>query len=207
MKRAGARILGFTLMEMLVTLVVLSLVMGILGTAMHQLGRVERQLGEERMQASAAALRVEWLRALMQGFMPGDSSAGERFTGTESELEGLSVAVPRYPRATLNWVRLALRYNESTGSTELWMREGRPQPLMLKPLPELLLLQWPGRRGRFRYQGPDEVWQDRWQPAGNTLALPRQVLLELDLPGVRQLLAHPQADVSGMPSRRYMEQL
>ena len=194
-------------MEMLVTLVVISMVMAILGTAMHQLGRIERQLGDERMQGAAVGLRVEWVRSLMAGFMPGDSSGSDRFTGTERELEGLSVAVPRYPSPTLSWVRLSLRYNESTGQTELWMREGRPQPLMLKPLPEHLLMSWPGQRGRFRYQAPDERWVDRWQPAGNGSTMPRLVLLELDVSGVRQVMAHPQADVTGMPSRRNMESM
>lgn len=198
---------GFTLMEMLVTLVVISMVMAILGTAMHQLGRVERQLGDERMQGAATALRVEWLRSLMAGFMPGDSSGSERFTGSEMELEGLSAAVPRFPSPTLAWVKLSLRYNESTSRMELWMREGRPQPLMLKPLPEHLLMSWPGRRGRFRYQGSDERWVDRWQPAGISQTLPSLVMVELELADVRQVLAHPQADVTGMPSRRNMEAL
>ena len=90
--RCGA---GFTLLEMLVTLTLVSLVAGIIWQAMGQLARIERLLGRSQYQSVAEAVRGEWLRAALNALTPGAANTAERFRGAEDDLQGLSAAVPR----------------------------------------------------------------------------------------------------------------
>ena len=68
---ARTRAAGLTLMEMLVTLVILAMVAGILGQALGQLARIERLLEAGQLRSAVVSLRAEWVRGALAALIPG----------------------------------------------------------------------------------------------------------------------------------------
>lgn len=203
---------GFTLLEMLVTLVIVSLVGALLSQALYQLGRVEQLMSGGQLRSMAESLRVEWVRDALTGLLPGEPSTAERFKGDATQLSGVSTAVPRFPVAGLGPLHLALRFDAEQGRTELVFSvppttraidAGAPQPLAV-------LLSWPGQAGRLRYQADDGSWHDSWPPSmgsQTTKALPALIAVETGLPEMAQLFAAPRAADLQQPNRRTMESM
>jgi prepilin-type N-terminal cleavage/methylation domain-containing protein len=203
--RAGR---GFTLLEMLVTLVIVSLVAGIVWQAMGQLARIERLLEQGQLRSMAQAVRGEWVRSALVSLLPGAPQSGERLRGTASELQGLSAELPRWPTPGLAMLHLRLQHDTAGDFTALQIVGDAPAGEST-PQTVTVLLSWPGREGRFRFLDEHGQWQDRWPPEdrADAPALPRAVLLETGLPELRLILAAPQASEVPLPSRGQVEAL
>jgi len=210
----GATSGGFTLLEMLVTLVLISLIGAILSQAMFQISRIEQVLSESQMRAGALALRAEWVREMMSDLLPGDPANGERFKGDEHSLQGVSGAVPRWPIAGLSPFRLLLSFNEKSGRTELLL-DARPlrDDLLGSPAAvPIALLSWPGNHGRLRYQDAHGEWRDGWLPSPargliGAVTLPAHLALETGDPELGTIYATPRTSGNAMPTRLEMEKI
>jgi prepilin-type N-terminal cleavage/methylation domain-containing protein len=206
---------GFTLLEMLVTLVVVGLVAGVLSQALFQLSRIERLMSGGQLQSMAEALRVEWVRTALAALQPGEAGGAERFAGAERELRGLSAAAPRFPGPTLAGLHLSLRFNPEAGVTELLLADSAKQGGAVGPGGDAgvaaVLLSWPGPQGRFRYQDAKGAWHASWPPpqtgAVPPPGLPSMIMLETGHETFAQVLAAPLSVDLGAPSRRTFEQL
>lgn len=201
---------GLTLLEMLVTLVIVSLVVTILSQAMSQLARIERLLEGGQLRSTVVALRAEWVRAALAGLMPSPTDA-ERLRGSERELRGLSSEVPQWPLSGPARLHLRLRTEERGVSTTLeLLPEGDAGKAPVQ------LMQWSGREGRFRYLDAQGQWGGQRPPLSSTtpgtvpaaaLALPRAVALETGADGPGYLLAVPLARPNAMPTRAMLESM
>lgn len=204
---------GFTLLEMLVTLVLVSLVGLITSQALLQVARIERMLAGGSLRDMVVALHAEWLRDALAGLLPGESGSAERFAGDARALQGMSTAVPQWPAPGLAPMRLSLEFNDRAGRTELHLHSDslRRDVLSAAPAASQLLLSWPGNSGRWRYLDGAGAWHERWPPvysgAVAPAALPAVVALESGDPTLGTLLAAPVAGDVQMPSRRAMERL
>jgi prepilin-type N-terminal cleavage/methylation domain-containing protein len=201
---------GFTLLEMLVTLVILSLVATILSQALGQLARIERQLEGTQLRSVAVSLRAEWVRAALAGLMPGTTPA-EQVAGSEREVQGMSSEVPRWPAPGLARLHLRLVTDDRAGVTrlELLPESGdRAAPVVL--------LQWAGQEGRFLYLDAKDRWSNRWPPLSTTTVdtgtaapalapMPRAVALDTGPAGPGFLVAVPLASPSPPPTRAALE--
>ena len=203
-KRRGMR--GFTLLEMLVTLLVVSLIAGVMGQALAQLARIEQLLAGAQLRSVASSLRAEWLRSAIESLLPGGRDSDERMSGSERELRGLSADVPQLPAPGLTPLHLRLVFQDGTGLSELQLRSPAEDPSSPS---WVVLLAWPGREGRFRYLDRKQQWQDQWPPAPGLAddALPLAIALETGLPEARVLMASPRASASPLPTRRQFESL
>lgn len=199
---------GFTLLEMLVTLVVVSLVAGLLGQALFQLSRIERLLEGGRLSSMADAVRANWVRSAIESLLPGEEGSSERLLGSERELEGLSADVPMLPAPGLAKLHLRLEFNAAAGATQLQLLESFASQGKDASEP-VVLLSWPGREGRFRYLDDTGVWQDNWPLPFKSSAsgLPRAILLETGLPTLPALVAVTRASPVPALSRRQVESL
>jgi prepilin-type N-terminal cleavage/methylation domain-containing protein len=204
---------GFTLLEMLVTLVLVSLVGLIISQALLQVARIERLLAGGSLRAMVVALHGEWVRDALAGLLPGEKGSAERFAGDARALQGLSTAVPQWPAPGLAPMRLSLEFNERAGRTELLLHsDGLRRDVLsaAQPAPQLLL-SWPGNSGRWRYLDAVGAWHERWPPqlsgAVAPAALPAGVALESGDPALGTLLAAPVAGDAQPPTRRAMERL
>lgn len=193
---------------MLVTLVIVSFVAAILSQAMGQLVRIERLLESGQLRSTATALRAEWVRAALNGLMPG-TTPGERLNGSERELQGWSSEVPLWPAPGVARLHLRMTTDERSDQTQLEL-----VPESVDRSAPVVLLRWPGRDGRFMYLDAQNRWGDRWPPlttgqiaGGPTVAvtMPRAVALDAGAGGPGFLLAVPLANPLPQPSRAALE--
>lgn len=206
----GSRARGLTLLEMLVTLVIVSFVVAILSQALSQLARIERLLESGQLRSTVVALRAEWVRGALAGLLPGTTQS-EWLLGSDRELTGMSADVPLWPAPGLARLHLRLRSDDRLGTTAL---ELLPEPgAGGEPV---VLLQWPGRDGRFLYLDAQDRWVDRWPALSTTTTtvapngvpvLPRALALDTGPDGPGFLLAVPLAMPTGAPTRTALESM
>jgi prepilin-type N-terminal cleavage/methylation domain-containing protein len=198
---------GLTLLEMMVTLVIVALVVSLLWQALAQLGRIERLLGAGQLQSLSNSVRAEWVRNALEGLLPGEAHTPQAFGGSEHELKGMTARAPSV--SDLGAVDFVLRIDtdERAGETRLlWSLA--PSGLSLRTeAPPVALLSWPGRTGRFRYLDAKGEWHDTWPPALGlqTGGLPEAVALETGLDEVPLLVASTRVSPLPLPSRRALE--
>lgn len=201
---AGER--GLTLLEMLVTLVIVALVATILGQALAQLARVERLLESGQLRSATDSLRAEWVRDALAGLLPGGNER-ELVRGSEREIEGLSSAVPQIPAPGVARLHLRLVTDVGLNQTRLEMlREGKQAG------DAVVLLRWPGPGGRFRYLDAQARWHDQWPlPAASAPGLqaeptlPKAIALETGSENLGSLLAQPVVSSVPLPDRHRLE--
>lgn len=169
---------GFTLVEMLVTLVVVSLVTTLLWQALAQVAKLELRLAEARLLDDRAALPRAWVQQALQGITTGPQGDPAVFEGDTTTLQG-TTTTPPWPRAG-GLQRMTLTLQPEDGATPartlLLASDGTAPPLPL--------WQWDGP-GRFEYLDRSGRWHARWpalageagmgtdanQPAGLPLAI------------------------------------
>jgi type II secretory pathway pseudopilin PulG len=185
-----------TLLEMLVSLVIMGFVAALLSQALWQLSRTERLLQSGQLRSLNESLRIEWLRAALEALQPLPVTHAQAVHGGERELAGLSLAAPQWPLAGTRPIRLRLVYAPDADTTALMLAvaDEPPQPLLV----------WPGRSGRFRYLDRQGRWHDEW-PA-RTLApaavrLPAAVAIQTGLERAPLIVAAPLASPEGQPTR------
>lgn len=152
---------GMTLLETLVTLVIVAMVAGLLSEGLFQIGRIEQRLGGAQLQAQVERLHIIWVQQVLEGLMPGAKGKPERFRGSARELAGLSSQVPSSQALGPQPMRLSLRFSPDAGMTELQLSFG----LDGQSPREVVLAEWPGDSGVLRYQDPTGTWLTQWPPA------------------------------------------
>ena len=193
---------GLTLLEMLVTLVIVAMVGTILMQALGQLARVEQLLESGQLRSVSASLRAEWTRGALEALLPGGQDS-ERLRGSERELQGLSSWVPMAPSAGLAMLRLRLVTSADSSTTRLELLPDETSA----GANAVVLLSWPGREGRLRYLDRQGLWLNHWPPQLGVpvAALPSAVALETGPEGFGVLLAAPRASQVPLPTRRQLD--
>ncbi len=196
------RATGFTLLEMLVTLVIVAMLAAVLGQGMQQVARVE-----ERLQASGAdsqlnMIRREWLRSLIEASLPEQLNAKPQFHGDATGFTFASSEALNVKGSIGGVLHLSLRRDtgRNTGAvilaTALSSDDQAATPA---------LLSWRGPLGSIKYLDMKGQWHEQW-PLPNDLLLPlppRAVLLELGPEaGGPLLVAIPNAEI---PRKRLLE--
>lgn len=203
----GASAGGFTLLEMLITLMIVSLVAGVVWQAMGQLLRVERLLDRGQMQSLAQTLRFEWVRGALAALLPGMPKTSDRFQGNSTELRGLSTEAPVLPTSGFGLLQLRIQYDPIANITALQiLSEARSVANMTETY--TTLLSWAGRQGKFSYLDEKGQWQDTWPPSGMRApapALPRAVSLETGVTEFPLLLATMLVSALPLPTRLEQE--
>lgn len=161
---------GFTLMEMLVTLVIFALVSGLLWQALATVARIEGNMAVWTRGDRDTALREEWLRELLRGLATGPRGDAARFRGGRDVLAGYS-NMPPWPGTTGPMlVELRLLGDEPSGGTTLVARDGKGGRT-------LALFAWE-TPAHFEYLDDAGVWHEVWAPADDSLTpLPAAVRL------------------------------
>ncbi len=156
---------GFTLMEMLVTMVLFAVVSSLLWQALAMLARIETRLNDEQTLGVSAALRQEWVALALQGLMTGAQTDPRHFSGTQTRLMGYT-SMPPWPDSLGPEVReLSVRADDNQNATLMASCPERSDS-------------WPllSGQGAFAYKDKDGTWHDQWPPAlGKHNALPLAV--------------------------------
>jgi general secretion pathway protein J len=147
---------GFTLIEALVTLVLLSMVAAILFGSLRQVIEARTRLKPHLDQSQQTALVAGWFRQTVQGLMADYDTGLHRFTATPTDFSGLTVSplvgLPGTPTA-FHW---SLRYDSTNDLTILEYDEPRAEAMQV--------VNWAGHDGSFSYYGQDQQWHGRWAP-------------------------------------------
>jgi prepilin-type N-terminal cleavage/methylation domain-containing protein len=153
---------GFTLIEVLVTLVLLGLVAATVFGSLRQVLEARIRLRPYLDQSQETALAAGWLRRTVHGLIADYPDAKDRFTATADRFSGLSASPLAGPPGTPTAFRWTLRYDAGQDTTVLEYSEGTMAPMRIAA--------WPGRQGAFAYYGSDQKWRSDWppEPSGET---------------------------------------
>ncbi len=171
---------GFTLMEMLVTMVLFAAVSTLVWQALGTLTRLESRLSDSRLFVSEQALRSEWVRQALRGLMNGPQGDPLQFSGDATSLRGYT-SMPPWP-GTSGPARLEL----------LLVAEERDEMSLVARrslrAPEWSLWFWQGEAS-FSYLDRKSVWHRQWPPLlGEHPTLPVAIRLR-GIPGGELLVA------------------
>jgi prepilin-type N-terminal cleavage/methylation domain-containing protein len=199
--RRAASVSGFTLLELLVTLVVLGFVTAILAQAMSQFFRIDRVLATTTLPAQAEAVRIDWVRQALDALQPPDAMGRYGLKASARHLEGTSGNPLADGPAGFGQIDLTLAFDADTGQTALLAAlPGRAAPIAL--------LKWDGDLGRFGYYDAKGKRSDSWPPPLDAHdALPAVIVLETGLDSAAAIVAAPLISNEENPSRLQIEQL
>lgn len=144
---------GFTLLEMLVTLVLFSLASSLLWQGMAWMVQVERSLSATQAFSTRGALQQEWVRQLLRGIVSGLYTGRESFTGHSEGFTCLTTTPPWPGLAGPLEVRVELARN----GEQVELRAHSPG---VEVLP---LWSWAGE-GTLDYLDETGVWHEAWPP-------------------------------------------
>lgn len=164
-----ARTAGFTLLETIVTLVIVSLMVTLLMQALSQVLNLRQRVLRLQDEARTAALQERWFRESLQGAIADLPDAFGQFQGDQEHFEFASVAL--LDAEGIGRVRWEIVGND--GSSALIHRGPAGDPMVV--------IEGPLASARFDYRGADGTWRPQWvvpareQADGDPEALPRLV--------------------------------
>lgn len=208
-----ARGRGFTLLEMLVVLVLMSFVTVLVSQMLTQVARIERLLNSAQLEGAITSVRVSWVKAAIESMLPMTRESGARFVGDSRQIAGMSSEPPVMPAAGLTKVGMSMVFEATRGVTEFRLLLGRgaePDGLGGNPpgVASPVLFSWPGNTGRFRFLDTKGLWHDSWpiEPSDADL-LPVAVMIETGLDEVPRVIASIAAAPQPLPSRQSLGDL
>jgi general secretion pathway protein J len=163
---------GFTLIEVLVVLVIVSLLMTILTQALWMgLDMLRRSRADMTAQA-VEAMRLQWYREAVAGLQPERTGGAHVFRGSERRFSGLTTGAPTENLGATLPVTFELEFDAAADKTRLKVGVGTSAQATT-------LLAWPGRVGEFVYLDETGLSHESWPPAGAAqLQLPRVIVLK-----------------------------
>ena len=204
---------GFTLVEMLVVLVLVSFVTLLLSQALTQVSRIERSLTGAQLDGVITAVRVAWLRASVEAMLPMPRESNDRFEGNERLVTGLSTDAAAMPIVGLAKVTLSLTFDPKRGATDLKLSTSMPEAITgmensnIQPK-AIALLSWQGNSGRFRYMDKQGTWHEKWPvDALASAPLPTAMSIETGLDEAPQIVVALRVSPLNLPSRKLLETL
>lgn len=171
---------GLTLLELMVTLMIVSMALALLGQLMHQMSQVERRLDEE-----AQSEEVHWaprmaLRNLLDAALPELVGRPETFVGDEHQLAFSSAEALPLPGAAQGRMRLRFEGGSPGGEQRLVLEPVGGQAEASRPA-GAVLLRWSGEPGHIAYMDDKGNWQTHWPSGPEAIRRPPR-LLRLVLP-------------------------
>lgn len=157
---------GFTLLEALVTLVIVALIVTALMQALTQALSMRTSLIRHQRETREGALQEMWFRESVAGAVADLPDAYGPMTGGATGFEMMTLA----PLAGAGLVRAGWRLEPVDGGEALHYRDAR--------LGDVVVLRGPLQRAGFTYLDPAGQWQLEWRPQdGDDDAIPRAVRL------------------------------
>jgi len=171
---------GFTLMETLVTLVVVAMVAGVLAEGLFQVRRLEQRLAGGSVQAQLHRLHAIWVGQALEGLQQGQRDGADRFVGHAREMTGLSTQLPTMVERGAQPFQLLLVYRDDVARMELrlvshGLEQAGAESIGQRPS-AVVLARWEGATGSFKYLDAQGQWHADW-PAAEVppTALPRAI--------------------------------
>ena len=165
---------GFTLVEVLITLVLLSMVAAIVFGSLGQVLDARARLRPYLDKSEETALVAGWFRQTVQALIADYDTGKNRFAASANAFSGLTASPLLGPAGTPTAFTWALNYDPALDVTLLEYRE--------KPSDSVEVARWSGKDAVFSYYGQDQEWRRVWPPSDlgtstTALQLPQLVRL------------------------------
>lgn len=171
-KQVNSRASGFTLLEMLVVLMLVSLITTLLFQGFSYVLVLRSQFVNQLDDLHRGALQEHWFRTTTAALMPGPEDSEAVFKGDDLGFSGLTIAA-LHENAGIP-ARIQWRLFSANNETELRYYPVREES------DYWLVMAWFGERGGFRYLSAEGTWYEQWPPAGigenSTEQLPQAIL-------------------------------
>ena len=152
----GHKQTGFTLVEVLITLVLLSMVAAIVFGSLGQVLNARARLRPYLDQSEQTALVAAWFRQTVQALITDYDTGKNGFAASANAFSGLTASPLLGPAGTPTAFAWALSYNAALDLTVLEYRE--------KPRDAIEIARWSGKDAVFSYYGQDQEWRRVWPP-------------------------------------------
>lgn len=194
---------GLTLIEMLVTLAIVSALVGLLSQAMGQLYRIERLLDSGQLAAQNRALRLEQVRIAVEAALPVARNASNAFAGDARGVSFLSSEVPSIAPTGPAAMSLELHFDEANQQTQLRARlqvAGRAASTWI-------VQSWSGRTGQMSYIDRNGKSHENWPAsATDTGTLPAALCIDSGAADAAVLVAQLGVSRQALPTRRELNE-
>ena len=147
---------GFTLVEVLITLVLLSMVAAIVFGSLGQMLNARARLRPYLDQSEETALVAGWFRQTVQALIADYDTGKNRFAASANAFSGLTASPLLGPAGTPTAFAWALRYDAALDLTFVEYRE--------QPHDTVEIARWSGKDAVFSYYGQDQEWRRVWPP-------------------------------------------
>jgi len=151
---------AFTLLEMLVVLVIVSLISLLLFDMLDYVLQLRVRFSAYTMQMQQGAMKAHWFRSSTQALIPAypDQKAA-LFSGNAKKFSGLTILSLEAEAGVP--MRFAWELREQNGWTVLAYRPQQESAQDEKIWP---IMQWVGGEGRFQYLDEAQQWHEQWPP-------------------------------------------
>lgn len=161
---------GFTLVEMLVVLVIVSMTSAVIFQAFDRVYRLQSRFGVELFDAQQGAMSIDWFRQTVQGLLSDYADGANKFSGSAHEFSGLSTNPLSEEYGSTTGIKWRISFDPGTGGTQLVYADAAG---------ESTIAEWQGGAARFIYVDDKLESHENWPPAlGMWPQLPKLIRLE-----------------------------
>jgi general secretion pathway protein J len=171
---------GFTLLEVLVVLVVVSLISVVLMQGLSLVLNLRNSFGGLILDMDREVVKRSLMRQPIAGLVPDYDDGLDIFQGRADELRGLTLQplLRRSGRPTP--FSMTLSYDTSNKTNSLVYREIEDEPVVLA--------EWTGEQARFQFMGLQPGWLNAWPPVDPNGFAVTQVITDAKPPQLPELV-------------------
>ena len=151
---------GFTLLEVIVTLMIASLISVILMQSMSTMLNMRYKFKKELMSTERVGIQNSIITSPLLGIFPDFNDGEYRFSGEKKSIRGLTLTPLQGTTGAPTGFGMDIIYDSSSNSSKLIYKE--------KGFESIEIAQWSGDNGSFEYKGNKGKWSNRW-PIQNDL--------------------------------------
>ena len=168
----GKRNEGFTLLEVLVVLLIVSLISTLLAQGISMVLNMRYRFVEQLNYQQSGVLQSYWFRQVSMGFTPDQPGGDGVFIGTNQQIHGLTLASLQGEIGVAKQVDFNLERKAADIVLTYRQNDGR----------SFELGSWPASQGGFYYLDSNGHWYDQWPPPvlESVAQLPAAVLLKVE---------------------------
>lgn len=165
-----ARAAGFTLIEVLVVMIMLTLISGILFQALERAYRLQERFGATLFSVQQGQMASDWYRQTVHGLYPDFADGAHIFAGKPQEFAGLSSNPLNADYGIPTPIMWRLRSHTLSDTTDL---------VYVDKQQETVILSWQGQQAKFSYIDSQNTAHDQWPPSlGLFDQLPSQIQVQ-----------------------------
>ncbi|WP_334021624.1 PulJ/GspJ family protein [Alteromonas sp. S015] len=145
---------GFTLLEMMVVLVIVSLISVLLMQGFSFVIGLQERIRVQLVTVQNVELKEQWFRLVTRAIIREDTAPDDRFQGDNNQFSGTTLQPLHNKLGVPTQVQWRIEYDGE--NTSLFYSEADEEPIRI--------ISWRGREQSFQYLDEEGVFHDEWPP-------------------------------------------